>query len=310
MNIIFFITLFFYTINYSFSYDTTLINTCTQLISLEYCHHIDNNNSNNNNNQNNDNDYDNTNGKLNININNIFKKELDKMHIIPQSIIFNNTYDTHGFVGYSTKKKQIYTILRGTNSFINWMDDFDIKLINYSYPTTQNNICINCKVHQGFYLYAMSVYNDVYNAIKYIHSTHPTYELIFSAHSLGSSVLFIALKIQADIYILNNKNNKNNIHIITFGSPRLGNKEFAKIISPLINNMRFTHNRDIVPHMPLSIPLFPFMHLDGEYFENEYGIIKYCDGYENNNCSNKYSLYETNTNDHMYFNNHYLGCIY
>ena len=295
MNIIFFIISSISIITHSFSYNTELINTCTQLISLEYCHAIDN---------------DNNNDETDININYLLKKELDKIHIIPQLIVYNDTYDTHGFVGYSTKKKQIYTILRGTNSFINWMDDLDIKLINYSYPTSINNICIDCKVHQGFYLYAMSVYYDIYTAIKTIHSTHPTYELIFSAHSLGSSIIFIALQIQLDIDINTYHNNKHNYHIITFGSPRLGNKEFAKNISPLINNMRFTHNRDIVPHMPLAIPLFPFMHLDGEYFENEYGIIKPCEGYESANCSNQYSLYETNTQDHMYFNNHYLGCIY
>ena len=46
----------------------------------------------------------------------------------------------------------------------------------------------------------------------------------------------------------------------------------------------------------------------GEQYENRYGNVTACTGHENRTCANRFTLKETNTEDHMWYLGHYMGC--
>jgi hypothetical protein len=49
--------------------------------------------------------------------------------------------DLQGYIGYIPAKKSIYVVVRGSSSILNWIDDLEVKLVDYvSWP-----IC-NCNV--------------------------------------------------------------------------------------------------------------------------------------------------------------------
>ena len=218
-------------------------------------------------------------------------EELDRrateLNVIIDTYLYNYEFDTHGIIGVSYIDETIYIALRGSHSKQNWKDDLDIRLIDY-------NHCSNCEVHEGFYNYAMSVYNETKESIDRLKLLYSSFDIVFTGHSLGSSVTLIAL----ELYFQNH-----NSTVVTFGSPRLGNKEFATTMS-ILPTIRFTHYKDVVPH----VPTIRFMHMLGEHYENEHGNITICQGYENETCANQHLLKDTNTNDHMYYLGYYMSC--
>jgi hypothetical protein len=59
--------------------------------------------------------------------------------------------DLQGYIGILPTTKSIYVVIRGSSSTMNWLDDFEVKLVPYNtFPEC------NCKVHYGFYNSALS----------------------------------------------------------------------------------------------------------------------------------------------------------
>lgn len=199
---------------------------------------------------------------------------------VTDTIFSQNMYDVHGYIVHNDY--EIVTVLRGTHSVQNWIDDIDVKLIDI-------DLCSDCKVHEGFYNYAMSVLPIVNETL----TQYPNHKHIFTGHSLGSSVMFLALMLY-----------NNETEIYTFGSPRIGNDEFMSYINKKIKVYRYTHYQDTVVHIPSS---YRFAHYNKEYYEDEFGnITNKCN--EENACSKQFNLYETNVDDHMMYLGHYMGC--
>lgn len=92
------------------------------------------------------------------------------------------------------------------------------------------------------------------------------------------------------------------VRLFTYGSPRVGNEEFAVYVSSIISDrFRVTHHRDMVPHVPSH---HRCMHISGEYYQESDKIdVIACKGYEDENCS--YQWRATNIKDHLY----YLGVV-
>ncbi|CAM6004220.1 unnamed protein product [Sphagnum balticum] len=80
-----------------------------------------------------------------------------------------------------------------------------------------------------------------------------------------------------------------NIHVHTFGCPRIGNAALAQFFSLKVDtHYRVVHNRDLIPHLPPE-PL-EYHHSAFEVFWNE-GFTEYkiCnDSGEDRTCSNQY----------------------
>jgi hypothetical protein len=178
----------------------------------------------------------------------------------------------------------IYVVFRGSDSIPDWIANINVVYTAY-------NSCTNCFVHSGFYASEQAVINFVKSSIRILSLQYPTYQVIVTGHSLGAAIAtFTAVDLLNDGFQA--------IRLFNFGSPRVGNYNFAVYASNLIQDRnRVTHRRDIVPHLPWQER---FTHISGEWYEDNQGL-RACDGYEDPTCS--YQWYILSIDDHM----QYLG---
>jgi hypothetical protein len=205
--------------------------------------------------------------------------------------------DLQGYVGYLSSKKTIYVALRGSSSALNWLDDIEVKLVDYtSWPTC------GCKVHYGFYRSALGVTNKTIESVSLLKKRFPTYKVIMTGHSYGAST--------AQLLAMELEKKGINVEIYNYGQPRVGEQKYAGFVNTVINDYwRFTHNKDIVPHVPPTAG-FGYLHSCREVFEDENGELHLCSeaNCEDPTCANQYSLTQTNTDDHSYYLGRRIDC--
>jgi len=209
---------------------------------------------------------------------------------VPLAPIYESKYDTHGFMGVMESQKAIYVVFRGSSSIRNWIDNIGVIKTDYPY-------CSKCEVHNGFYKTEREAFPRIWNDLLLILNQYPTYTVIVSGHSLGAAIATLVTMDLMDLHGLTN------IKMINFGSPRVGNDEFAAYVSQrIVNKSRVTHHKDIVPHCPMHER---FTHISGEYYEDDSGL-KECSGYEDSKCS--YQWHITNVDDHLEYLKFHMGC--
>lgn len=215
---------------------------------------------------------------------------------IVKNIIYDSDTDLQGFIGILPSTQNIYVVFRGSSSVKNWVEDFEIKKVEYTtFPEC------NCSVHKGFYDSTLHILNDalysIYSLLKTYH-----YDIIVTGHSYGAAVcqLFsmelLAKNIQSQVY--------------NFGQPRVGDMDFAYFVNDhLFNLWRFTHNKDLVPHIPPSTG-FEYFHSCREIFQDGDNNTIFCSNIdcEDPNCSQQYRLVQTNTDDHHIYLRHIMEC--
>jgi predicted lipase len=131
------------------------------------------------------------------------------------------------------------------------------------------------------------VQSDVRQHVKALVEKHPTFNLNFIGHSLGGALATIAA---ADINSMYRETLKDRIQVFSYGSPRVGNREFSNYISDSFKIYRTTHKTDVVPHYPLQI--FGFTHPRREHWINMDNRVVECfdDDDEDSKCSNSIGL--------------------
>lgn len=206
----------------------------------------------------------------------------------PSSSPFHYCYylDTNGYIGYHNGQKTIYVSFRGSESIKNWIDNLDVVLTNYP-------LCSKCEVHKGFYGAEQDSLSNVLTEVKKLKSQFPSYTVLVTGHSLGAAL--------ATLTILDlQKAGISPLKLFNYGSPRIGNDEFAAYASSvLIDHNRVTHRKDMVVHSPMHER---FTHINNEFYQPEDAVeLKTCSGYEDPNCS--YQWHITNIDDHL----SYLG---
>jgi hypothetical protein len=207
--------------------------------------------------------------------------------------------DLQGLIGYSSSNKIIYVSFRGSSSALNWMDDFEVKLV----PYISYNECFNCKIHNGFYRSALSVTNKTIDTLKILQKRFPLYTILLTGHSYGASISQI---LAMEIFRFGFTKSL----VYNFGQPRIGNPLYANFVNTILTNYwRFTHFKDIVPHLPPQMG-FDYLHSCREVFETEKHELQVCSEYncEDPECSDQLHLYETNTEDHLYYLDHRVSC--
>lgn len=210
-------------------------------------------------------------------------------------IIHDFATDVNGYIGVLSSQKTIYIVFRGSQSIRNWIEDFEVKQVDYStFPECQ------CKVHKGFYNSAKNVIDDILLSIENLKSKYD-YEIIVTGHSYGSAVAqFIAMELSAK---------RIDTTVYNFGQPRIGDGEFAIFVNTKILLWRIVHNRDIVPHIPTTKG-FNYYHACGEVFEDEQNHIRFCSDIdcEDISCSRQYKIKDTNIKDHMIYLGKNMTC--
>jgi predicted lipase len=194
--------------------------------------------------------------------------------------------DTNGYIGYTPSQSTIYVAFRGSESIKNWVDNLDAILT--SYP-----LCNKCEVHKGFYSAEQDSLTNVLSVVKDLKSKYPSYSVLVTGHSLGAAL--------ATLTILDmQKAGISPLRLFNFGSPRIGNDEFAEYASGILSDhSRVTHHKDMVVHTPMHER---FTHINGEFYQPGDAVeLKTCSGYEDSDCSYQWHL--TNIDDHL----SYLG---
>jgi hypothetical protein len=205
--------------------------------------------------------------------------------------------DLQGYIGILPTTKSIYVVIRGSSSTMNWLDDFEVKLVPYNtFPEC------NCKVHYGFYNSALNVVNKTIDSIKMLRVQYPGYSVVITGHSYGAACgqLLAMELVKKGI----------NVKVYNYGQPRVGDPNYALFVNTKITEYyRATHNKDIVPHVP-PIEGFGYQHSCREIFEDSTGKLTLCSSTncEDPKCADQFSLVETNGDDHSYYLSHKLSC--
>ena len=202
-------------------------------------------------------------------------------------------------LGYNNKYNAIFVAFRGSSNIQDWISNFHFSKI-YPYEKYEN-----VGVEKGFYSIYKTFDSPIFKNIVYLSIKYNTQNIILTGHSLGAalSTLLAFDILKDDVY-----EGYNIYSLITFGSPRVGNKEFVNSINN-INSFRITHYYDIVPHLPQE--LLKYRHIYQEVWYNEDNTdYKICDDkdFEDNTCSNSCAHTKcTSTSDHLNYLNITMG---
>lgn len=145
--------------------------------------------------------------------------------------------------------------------------------------------CVRCSLHYGFLAAFSSVRADLEQVLKTElgKAGQESYRVVVTGHSLGGAVATIAgaylrtRGIACDLY--------------TYGSPRVGNQEFADLVTKDGNfSARITNGNDVVPALPYGslLGLGFYAHVYPEYWYKD-GLLGTPKGYETTvtKCSSK-----------------------
>lgn len=208
------------------------------------------------------------------------------------NIFSDEATDSHGFLGVMSSQNTIYIVFRGSTSTTNWVSDFDTELTPYS-------ACQDCEVHLGFFDAYGKIRQQIVDAMTAIRQQYPDYQIVVTGHSLGGALATLAA---LDLISMG----CTKVQLVNFGSPRVGEKNFAAYASSLlVDTLRITHYRDPAPHVPYHQR---YEHIIGEWYEGKDGTVRPCVGNEDPKCSNQWYL--TEFSDHMRYLQLSIGCKY
>ena len=159
--------------------------------------------------------------------------------------------------------------LRGSDAVVDWKNNFNIGKVPF---LSRKHSDPDKMVHAGFFTGHASVKGKIYKKLNYIVDSGECDSLLFCGHSAGVQSALLAYD------YLNKKSLP--IEVVTFGTPRLGNKEFADAFNSEMKCTRIINDRDVVPLAPLKILGFHhvgnnLIHIkDGQAFSENHGTIE------------------------------------
>ncbi|KAG8090270.1 hypothetical protein GUJ93_ZPchr0011g27208 [Zizania palustris] len=154
------------------------------------------------------------------------------------------------FVGVAPDPQSIIIAFRGTqeHSVSNWIEDLFWKQLDVTYPGMPEAM-----VHHGFYsaYYNTTLRHEILKSIRWARKTYGRLPIIVIGHSMGGSLAsFCALDLSV-------KYGSQEVQLMTFGQPRVGNPAFAAYFNEQVpRKIRVTHQNDVVPHLP---PYFGYL---------------------------------------------------
>ncbi|KAL1914771.1 uncharacterized protein VTP21DRAFT_8029 [Calcarisporiella thermophila] len=200
-------------------------------------------------------------------------------------------YDVNGYIARDDQRKAIVIAFRGALSLLNWVAICSLKMTAYPRPNL-----IGGRVHAGAYrAYKSSRDKLIPKLLEQLHN-YPNYEVEVLGHSLGAMIATLhALDLWEKGIVP-----EDNLYLITFGGPRVGNGIFSNYSSNAgFLSKRLVNKGDIIVHMFPRI--IGYRHSANEIHTNSRtGLTIQCKKAEDPLCSNgesrRYSVL-----DHQYF---------
>ncbi|KAH9904714.1 alpha/beta-hydrolase [Xylariomycetidae sp. FL2044] len=186
--------------------------------------------------------------------------------------------DLQGFVSTDDTNQLIVVSFKGSHSIRNWITDFVFLQVGC-------DVVDGCLVHLGFLTGYEEVAEALLAGLATAAAANPSYAIVFTGHSLGGAVGTIAAAYaRAAGYA---------VDLVTFGSPRVGNKAFVEFVTDQAGaERRVTHLSDPVPKLPPILLNYrhtsPELWLStGETNTTDYAAsdIKVCEGFATLGCN-------------------------
>jgi len=180
-----------------------------------------------------------------------FAEKLPLLHII------HGEPNTFGLMGKSIDAKTAFVSFRGTQNQLDWVHNGEIARRSYSPIPGAGD------VHEGFQSVYMTLRPSIHDNLATMCAGCDS--LLITGHSLGGalavlSVLDVASAIPATM----------RIEVCTFAGPRAGCVDFTRSFNERVSVCyRVVATADIVPHVPLPAPEFPYEHVGTEIHIDE-----------------------------------------
>jgi hypothetical protein len=188
----------------------------------------------------------------------IIRNNLKLFNIYNNYIYINELNNTKCIIFYNNTSIDI--CFKGTTNIANVCSNIQILLKSYN----------NIKVHNGFLNQYLILKNKLFNNIDNIIKNNNISEISLSGHSSGGAIANIA---SIDFC---KKYNDISIKCVTFGSPKVGNKNFVDEYNKYVkDSYRIVNKNDIIEYFPLPI-IYKHIHKPIYLEENKnYKIYNY-----------------------------------
>eukprot|EP01065_Artemidia_motanka_P015398 TRINITY_DN1922_c0_g2_i1.p3 TRINITY_DN1922_c0_g2~~TRINITY_DN1922_c0_g2_i1.p3 ORF type:complete len:433 (+),score=151.14 TRINITY_DN1922_c0_g2_i1:129-1301(+) len=189
-------------------------------------------------------------------------------------------HDLQAFVAWHEPSSSILVVFRGTDNFVNWATNLETTKAN---PYGQNGGA----VHAGFYAAWRSLREaGVWAAAEKmaIDKALSPARVQVTGHSLGGAMATLAAR---DFAAETINGMRSIVQLMSVAAPRSGDAQFmVQLHGFLAASWRLTHNKDVVPHVPLQA--MGFQHAGREIYSATTGPdFVVCDGSgEDPKCSN------------------------
>ena len=189
---------------------------------------------------------------LDFNVTELLHFNRSKMHKIIKTIdikkvLYQFLYQYNFVILKNDEYKKIVVAFPGSSTFFELIDEFIF----------QGKVELDIEV-EDIYIDVMENYYDIFNLIKedlfnnlasITGINDPDYQVIFVGHSIGGAIATIS----SFYYIKEYNFNATNI-LITFGQPKVGNENFAKLFTNLMDGRiyRIARPDDVATKFPLT----------------------------------------------------------
>lgn len=134
-------------------------------------------------------------------------------------------------------EKRIVVYFEGSETIKDWLYNF--RVFQVDFPLHKG-----VKVHDGFWSQIEPHLEQLKTTIKDLQFTYESqgYTLMLCGYSLGSAIAQIVAFYLCEHW---------NIELVTFASPRVGNKAWATLFDSKVTHYRVINARDCVPTLPM-----------------------------------------------------------
>ncbi|KAI9136880.1 Alpha/Beta hydrolase protein [Paraphysoderma sedebokerense] len=214
-------------------------------------------------------------------------------------VIQNDTTATFGFLRLDSSQNAIIVSFRGSKSGTNWLNNIRLSQISYNQQytaTTPSAMPAESKVHNGMWDTFSSIKDDLGKSVQEFLSrpqavngspTQKPREIVLVGHSLGGSLAtFAAMHLRMALNIP-----KEQIRVITYNQPRVGNSAFADFYDSMVpNTLRVVNGNDVFTKLPAMIS--DYIHFGSEIYTDLDDKTYQCFEREDKRCSLKFYAFD------------------